>query len=275
MIDPAITSALTSALENSSKVANTPLFSTVIDKLLGFKISEWNAQGETIKKQIIDGYEEAKQKGMGIQYVSAFRSNTNLINTSIKASKYIDPKKEKIIEADNDIFWGLIEHSKLVSNNEMQELIAKILAGEYNSPGTYSMSILERLKSLGKEELENFSNILNAFIPKHGFIKEFFSMSKEALETRVKMNIDCEIFLEMQNLGLIQSGSYTKKFSVKKGVKYGINYGNESVAIEAILDMEEWIFPECYQLTTAGKQIAQHLNKNKSLDFIQWLKVFL
>ncbi len=43
MIDPTI--ALTSAIENSTKVANTPLFSTVIDRLLGFKISEWNAQG--------------------------------------------------------------------------------------------------------------------------------------------------------------------------------------------------------------------------------------
>ena len=76
MTDP--TSALTTAIANSIKVANTPLFLTVIGKMLGFKISEWGAQGEAIKRQILDGYEEAKQKGMGIQHVSVFRENANV-----------------------------------------------------------------------------------------------------------------------------------------------------------------------------------------------------
>ena len=47
MINPQ--TALTTAIEDLAKVANTPLFSTVIDKLLGFKISEWGAQGDAIK----------------------------------------------------------------------------------------------------------------------------------------------------------------------------------------------------------------------------------
>ena len=35
----------------------------------------------------------------------------------------------------------------------MQELIAKIIAGEYNSPGTYSMFTLQVVKMLGKRAI--------------------------------------------------------------------------------------------------------------------------
>ena len=54
---------------------------------------------------------------------------------------------ENKISDENDVFWGFLEHSKEISNEEMQRLIAKIIAGEYNSPGTYSMSALPQIFS--------------------------------------------------------------------------------------------------------------------------------
>ena len=43
---------------------------------------------------------------------------------------------------DNDFFWNTIEYAKTISNEEMQELVAKIIAGEYNEPGTYSIELM-------------------------------------------------------------------------------------------------------------------------------------
>lgn len=273
-MDPAVT-ALTQALDSSTKVAGTPLFSTVIDRILGFKLSEWSAQGDTIKKQILDGYEEAKQKGLGIQYVSSFRSNANLVNTSVKAAKYITAEAKKSLEIDNDVFWGLLEHSKSVSNEEMQELIAKILAGEYNSPGTYSMSTLQILKSLGKNELEKFVLWSNLYLPGHGFIRDVLGMTKEAREVRKQMGLDYSSFLEMQNLGLIQSGDYTVAISFEKDKVYKLDYGRGSLLIKVLEDKVDWNFPSCYQLTNAGKQILHHFEKQESPVFKEWLKSFL
>ncbi len=48
--------SLTTAIENASKVANTPFFVTVVDKLTGFKISQWAAEGEVRKQLIHDEY---------------------------------------------------------------------------------------------------------------------------------------------------------------------------------------------------------------------------
>ena len=45
------TLALTTAIDNATKVANTPLFTTVIDRITGFKISQWAAEGEVRKKR--------------------------------------------------------------------------------------------------------------------------------------------------------------------------------------------------------------------------------
>src|SRR5690606_3497355 len=99
------------------------------------------------KKLIHDEYQKAKESGIvGMQYIENLRHTTNLIDTATKSSKYIDQDKPHEINMDNDFFWNTVEHAKTISNEEMQELVAKIIAGEYNQPGTYSMSTLQTLR---------------------------------------------------------------------------------------------------------------------------------
>ena len=122
----------TTAIDKSAKVASSPVIATLIDRLLGYKISEWKAQGDIVKQQIHDGYEEAEAKGLGFQYISAFRENSNLLNTIVKAEPHLIKKDRNEIEFENDVFWGLIEHAKTISDDDVQELIAKVMAGEPN-----------------------------------------------------------------------------------------------------------------------------------------------
>ena len=162
MIDP---TALTTTIDKATKVANTPFFTTIIDKITGFRISHWVAEGEVRRRAIHDEYEKAKKEGIkGVQYIKTLRDTTNLIDTAVKSAKYINPTKTNDIKMDNDFFWNTLEHAKSVSNEEMQELIAKIIAGEYNSPGSYSMNTLQTIKILGKNELEIFERISSALI---------------------------------------------------------------------------------------------------------------
>lgn len=51
MTDPV---SLATAIESATKVANTPFFTTIIDKVTGFRISTWAAEGEVRKKLIHD-----------------------------------------------------------------------------------------------------------------------------------------------------------------------------------------------------------------------------
>lgn len=56
--------SLAKAIDSATNVANTPLFTTIIDKVTGFKLSEWSAEGEIRKKLLHDEYEMAKENGI-------------------------------------------------------------------------------------------------------------------------------------------------------------------------------------------------------------------
>jgi len=274
MLDP--TTALTTAINNSTKVANSPLFLTVIDKILGFKISEWGAQGEAIKKNILDGYEKAKQKGLGVQYVSAFRENTNLINIGAKSAKYIDKTKPNEIEFDNDVFWGLIEHSKQISNDDMQELISKIIAGEYNTPGMYSMSTLQTVKMLGKNELELFERMCSLIVNDYQIPKPLFSLPDEVNLFMSSIKLDFGSLQTLQCLGLFYPNVMKTTINNQdKNPKIVVTYLNQKLVFvsknDNILKIQ---LPNFYGLSFVGKQLIKHVNPKINKDYFSWLKMY-
>lgn len=275
MIDPT-TTALTTAIENSTKVANTPIFSTVIDRLLGFKISEWNAQGGVIKKHIIDGYEEAKEKGLAIQYVSAFRSNTNLINIGAKATKYIDSSKTSEISMDNDVFWGFIDHAKGISNDEMQELIAKIIAGEYNAPGSYSMSMLQIIKMLGKSELELFEKMCGLLINNDQIPQDLFSLPENAKGFMHELAVDFGSLQLLQSLALFLPNDMTRSMENPEKKNFKTVYFDKAIIFSPITPEDantlKINMPGFFGLSPVGKQLLQHLNPKFNSSYFNWLK---
>lgn len=267
-------SSLTAAIDNASKVANTPLFTTVIDKITGFKISQWAAEGEVRKKAIHDEYEKAKECGiMGIQYIENLRNTTNLIETAVKSSKYIDQNKSNNIEMDNDFFWNTIEHSKTVSNEDMQELIAKIIAGEYNEPGTYSMNTLQILKMLGKKELELFEKICTFCINFDQIPKSVFSLPESIIHILDESKIDFGSLQSLQSLGLFFPNEMSRSIENPEKKIFALKYFDTNIKFkhthETLLKIE---LPGYYGLSDTGKQIIKHLKPQFNQNYLEWLK---
>jgi Protein of unknown function (DUF2806) len=268
------TVALTTAIDNANKVANTPLFTTIIDKLTGFKISEWAAQGELRKKLIHDEYEKAKGNGIvGIQYIKNIRETTNLIDTAVKSSKYIDPEKSNEVEMDNDFFWNVIEHSKSVSNDEMQELIAKIIAEEYNKQGTYSMSTLACLKTLGKAELNLIEKVATLSINNFQIPKEIFNLPESIKKLMSELMIDFGTLQSLQCLGLILPNEMTQITQNPSGDSFALTYFDKRIVYKPSNDTVKTItFPSCYEFSINGQQILKHLNPVYNENYFIWLK---
>jgi len=271
MTDPA---SLAKTLDSATKVANTTLFTTIIDKVTGFKLSEWAAQGEVRKKLIHDEYEKAKESGiMGMQYIEYMRSTENLIDTAVKSSKYVDPNKKNEIEIDNDFFWNTIEHAKTVSSDEMQEVVAKIIAGEYNEPGTYTMSTLQTLKMLGKNELELFERICALCIDKSDIPKIVFSLPEDLKSVTDLLKIDFASLQSLQILGLFLPNDMSQSISNNEKQNYGLKYHEEVIIFEPTHKSKfEIKLPGYYTLSSTGKQIIQHLKPKFSKEYFEWLK---
>jgi len=271
MTDPLL---LTTAIDNASKVANTPLFTTVIDKLTGFKISQWSAEGEVRKKMIHDEYQKAKESGIiGMQYIENLRHTTNLIDTAAKSAKYIDPDKANDIKMDNDFFWNTIDHAKTISNEEMQELVAKIIAGEYNLPGTYSMSTLQTLKMLGKHELELFVKMCSLCINMEQIPDELFSLPDSIKSLMNSLSIDFESLQSLQNLGLFLPNSMTRILENPEKKNFALNYFGATIQFKPTHETNFIInLPGYYALSNTGKQILKHLKPEFREEFHIWLK---
>jgi len=58
---------------------------------------------------------------------------------------------------DDDWVTNFFDKSRIVSDSEMQELWARVLAGESNTPGTYSKRTVNFLGDLDKKDAEAFS----------------------------------------------------------------------------------------------------------------------
>lgn len=271
MTDPV---SLAKSIESASKVANTPLFTTIIDKVTGFKLSKWAAEGEVRKKLIHDEYEKAKEEGiMGMQYIEYMRSTENLIDTAVKSSKYIDPSKSNDIKMDNDFFWNTIEHAKTVSSDEMQELVAKIIAGEYNDPGTYSMSTLQTLKMLGKNELELFEKTCSLCLNDYQVPKNVFSLPENIRPILNSLGIDFGSFQALQSLGLFLPNDMSRSIANPQKKYFALNYFNHEIRYETTHETNFIIkIPDFYTLSITGKQIIKHLNPKFLADYYSWLK---
>lgn len=272
-MDP-VTAQIIQKMDEIATPAIQGFLPTLIDKMTGFKLSQWSAQGkQTYEKEMIE-WEKEKNLVMAFSQAETSRKINNFLSIAEKASEYVDQSKEFSIKDDNDVFWGLLEHSKTISNEEVQDLIAKIIAGEYNAPETYSMSTLQILKSLSKKELEKFAFFASFYLRGYGFFNEFFDMSEKSMMLRERLKINFSDFLELQNLGLIQSGSYTMSITFKNDTKFAVPYCDTRMNFKATKDFEKWNFPACYELTVAGREILQHLTITKSNDFQEWLKEY-
>lgn len=60
---------------------------------------------------------------------------------------------------ENDWIVNFFDKSRIVSDNEMQDLWSRVLAGEANAPGTYSKRTVNFLSDLDKSEAELFTKL--------------------------------------------------------------------------------------------------------------------
>lgn len=97
-----------------------------------------------------------------ITYLEFYKCN-NFLKIAKLADKYkkASTKEENGANFDFDWFIRFFEASGNISNEQMQELWARVLAGEVNRPGTFSLRTIETLNNLTHKEAIAFSEIAN------------------------------------------------------------------------------------------------------------------
>ncbi|MEZ8246562.1 DUF2806 domain-containing protein [Vibrio sp. 10N.247.310.17] len=93
--------------------------------------------------------------------IQAMQEEVNLTKTVLLAEQELESGKYDANDdpVDPDWFTSWAGNAEKVSNDYLQTLWAKVLAGEVTTPGTFSLRTLDLLKSLSKSEAELISKL--------------------------------------------------------------------------------------------------------------------
>lgn len=197
----------------------------------------------------------------------------NFSKVLLEFSNLIKIRPKEKIKDDNDFFWNTIEYSKDVSNEEMQTLIAKIIAGEYNVPGTYSMSTLQTIKMLGKNELELFEKICGLLIYENQIPRELFRLPDSAKDLMQELGIDFGSLQLLQSLGLFLPNEMMTLVQNPKKDNFKFEYFSRSLLfIPENGKYSKIDLPSSYGLSAVGGQILKHLNPKYNEKYFIWLR---
>ncbi len=126
---------------------------------------------------------------------------------------------------DNDWITNFFDKSRIVSDTEMQNLWAKVLAGEANKPGSFSKSTVNFLGELDKKEAEQFSNLCGFVWTVNGPVLAIFNIEDQIYNNK---GINFGAIAHLDSIGLIQfdhlAGYNIKDFPVHATVHY---YGQQ------------------------------------------------
>ena len=203
-------------------------------------------------KQIIKEYKNCEEV---IEKAKAF--------LSLKA----DPKK-----VDEDWFTFFFDKVKLISNENVQEMWAKILAGEVNQPGKFSKSLIHSLSVIDDSQARVFCNISRYCMHEKNSenIHPIIFIASN-VDTYKALGIDFESLIELQNLGLLQC-NFEKEF-IFTGRKYLV-YGNRVIEVYGTQKSKKKIKVGNVLLTKNGQtlyEIVEPIYKefdNNILEFI-------
>lgn len=190
------------------------------------------------------------------------RRQKNIENVVAVAGKVLQAEVTVSEEPVNqDWVTRFFDIAQDVSDEEMQTLWGRILAGEIKQPKSYSLRTLEILRNMTKEEAEIFQKVAQ-FALSQGDDTFLFS-SNEVLK---KIGISYSYIAELIEIGLLQSGDFvTCSFNDKK---FGIVYGNIVLIIDNKSNSQEISF-SVRAFTTPGKELLQFVDIKPNMNYVQ------
>jgi uncharacterized repeat protein (TIGR03899 family) len=159
------------------------------------------AEGKVIE---VDTYERIQERFIHKET----KRQENIDNVSQIAAEQLSQEESVSTEPVEDDwstrFFNIVED---VSDEEMQSLWGRILAGEVKQPHSYSLRTLELIKNLTKEEANVFMKVANLAITSISS-KDKFIFKGNNHELSTEFDIDYSDISQLVEIGLIQAGDF-------------------------------------------------------------------
>lgn len=223
----------------------------------------FNSSDNTLSIDITNPEQLIQRSNYRLQYQQAkkeYNIESVLGKTVLELGDKTPESKEDVDEDWYTRFFNIVED---ISDDEMQTLWSKILAGEVLKPRTYSFRLLELLKNISKEEL----NLILKIAP---FVSADFIFYYEGMLE--KYNITYSMILSLDEIGVINSDSFIQKeFFLAPNESKKIMFFNDTIICLAknISSENKKVSIPIFKITEIGIKIFKLAKINNNMDFLK------
>ncbi len=223
---------------------------------------DFHNEDSSLILDITDGKQLVERSNLRLQYQQA-KKEQNIESVIGKAVLELgDKTTDSTEDVDEDWYTRFFNIVEDISDEQLQSLWARILAGEILKPKSYSLRVLEFLKNISKDELDLILEITP-------FITEKLIFHQDNLLE--KYDISYDLILRLDELGIVNSSGFiehTMKLEPKtNGTFFQTN--NLICFIENKTDNKINIETPIFSVNEIGIKLYELSNKMPNLDFLK------
>ena len=177
-----------------------------------------------------------------------------------------DAKPESM---ENDWVANFFDKCRIVSDDEMQSLWSRVLAGEANVPGSYSKRTVNFLSDMGKAEADLFTNLCGFGWQVIDFVPLIFDIEDEIYN---EYRINFSTLSDLESIGLIKLNVITD-FGRRGLPKHlSVSYYRRELILEMPLDTNNQLNLGNVILTKTGQELARICKSKPVEGFWEYVK---
>lgn len=215
------------------------------------RVADAEADAEKIKAVSKIEVTDLQRRAMHRFLEEEGKKQENIENITSKALPNVDDKStpEKI---ENDWLTNFFDKCRLISDEEMQNLWAKVLAGEANAPGHFSKRTISLLSSLDKSDAGLFQSLCSFGWMIGDVVPLVYDEQNEIYN---KAGINFGTLKHLAEIGLITHGGITGFQRVKVPKQFVVHFYGAPVTIEFPKDDNSLEMGKVL-LSKAGQELA-------------------
>ena len=156
---------------------------------------------------------------------------------------------------EDDWIVNFFDKSRIVSDNEMQDLWARILAGEANAPGTYAKRTVNLLLDLDKNEAELFTKLCGFVWAVEGEVPVPLVFDQTA-EIYTRNGLDFISLSHLDSIGLIHYGGLEGIEINELPKRFTVAYYDRTLALEMSKNADNDLEIGYVMFTRIGMELA-------------------
>ncbi len=242
-----VTSSVSPAISSVGTIVGTLITALLLRR------NTSSAEFEKIKAGKFDTVIEDLLDAKEITYLEYYKTR-NFMSIAKKADDYYSKNlnKQKKIDTDFDWFVDFFESAGKVSDEQMQEIWAKILTGELSSSGSFSKRTINILGNMGKKDAELFNSICS-----HSFISSDGRVCLPHYNEYLKQSsITYDDILKMNELGLMFNDGTIRLDVIVSNIPAPLISNRTLVTTVFTEDKDKKISLSQYPFTQSGTELA-------------------